>query len=136
MFIVLASGHMSDNVHHVHLVKELSTQLEPIFKNSPQAIYLYLDDAHKICNQKFADLLGYKSIQEWVDNQAPVSDISPKDQDKVIKAYMEASRKFKASSQSVSVTKKDGKTLRVDVIMVPLTYRGEVFVLHFISKNK
>lgn len=127
---------MSDNVHHVHLVKDLADQLGLIFKKSPQAIYLYLDDAHKICNQRFADLLGYKSIQEWVANQTPISDVSQKDQDKVIKAYMNASRKFTASTQNVSLTKKDGQTLPVEVIMVPVTYQGEVFVLHFISAKK
>ncbi len=124
---------MADNVHHVHLVNELAEMLTPVFENSPQAVYLYLDDEHKICNQKFADMMGYKSIQEWVDNQSPVSDVAANNQNKVIMAYMEASRKFKASSQNVSLTKKDGKTIKVEVIMVPLSYRDEVFVLHFIS---
>lgn len=45
---------MAQDEHHEHLIKELADQLEPVFSNSPQAIYLYLDDTHKICNQKFA----------------------------------------------------------------------------------
>ena len=53
---------MAHDAHHQHLVKELAEQLEPVLSNSPQAIYLYLDDEHKTCNQKFADLLGYNSI--------------------------------------------------------------------------
>lgn len=127
---------MSDNIHHAHLVSELAEMLKPIFDSSPQAIYLYLDDAHKICNQKFADMLGYSEVQEWVDNQAPVSDVSAKDQEKIIKSYMDSSRKFKASVQNVSVTKKNGKQIPVEIIMVPLTYQGEVFVLHFITAKK
>lgn len=125
---------MSDNIHHEHLIKELADMFAPILENSPQAIYLYLDDVHKICNQKFADLLGYSSISEWVENEAPVSDVSAKDQDKIIKAYMDASRNFHASTQKVSVITKDGKRLNVEVIMVPVAYKGEVFVLHFISE--
>ena len=107
---------MAHDEHHKHLIKELADQLEPVFSNSPQAIYLYLDDVHKICNQKFADMLGYGSIDEWVSNEAPVGDVSKEDQPKVIQAY--------------------GKRIKTEVIMVPVTYEGEVFVLHFISEEK
>lgn len=127
---------MAHDEHHEHLVKELADQLEPVFSNSPQAIYLYLDDTHKICNQKFADMLGYKSIEDWVSNQATVGDVSEEDQEKVINAYGEASRNFKASKLSVSIVRKDGKKIKTKVIMAPITYKGEVFVLHFISEEK
>lgn len=127
---------MADDPHHEHLVKELTESLEPVFSNSPQAIYLYLDDAHKSCNQKFADLLGYKSIEEWVKNEAPVSDIDEKDQEKVINAYYDASRKFKASQLLANIVTKKGKKIKTTITMVPITYRNEVFVLHFISTTK
>ena len=125
---------MAHDVHHEHLVRELTEQLEPVLSNSPQAIYLYLDDEHKTCNQKFADLLGYSSIQEWVDNQTPVSDVAEEDQEKVIEAYGEASENFKASALSVSVVKKDGTKLKVNIIMSPIVYKGETFVIHFINE--
>lgn len=124
---------MAHDEHHEHLVKELAEQLEPVFSNSPQAIYLYLDDVHKICNQKFADLLGYKSIDEWVGNENPVGDVSEEDQPKVIEAYGQASRHFKASLTAAIIVKKDGARLKTKVIMVPVTYKGEVFVLHFVN---
>lgn len=127
---------MAHDEHHKHLVKELADQLEPVFSNSPQAIYLYLDDEHKICNQKFADMLGYKSIREWVDNQYPISDVLEKDQEKGIKAYMDASRKLKASTMSATLVKKGGKKIKAEIIFAPITYKGEVFVIHFISEKK
>ncbi len=119
--------------HHEHLVQELADMLGPVLEHSSQAIYLYLDDTHKICNQKFADLLGYDSIQEWVDNQTPVSDVLEGDQSKIIEAYGEASRNFNASQVSVNLVAKDGTKKKVNVIMVPVSYHEEVFVLHFIS---
>lgn len=127
---------MAHDIHHEHLIKELTEQLEPLFSTSPQAIYLYLDDEHKSCNKKFADMLGYSSPQEWVDNEYPVGDIVEEDQEKGINAYMDASRNLKASTlPAIWVTKK-GKKIKSVVTMVPLTYRNEVFVLHFISVNK
>lgn len=124
---------MSHDLHHEHLIKEIAEQFVPVLSKSPQAIYIYLDDEHKICNQKFANLLGYKSIQEWVDNEYAVDDVAKEDQEKVIKAYMEASQKFIASSFSISIVKKDGKKIQVEVIMAPVSYKNEIFVIHFIS---
>lgn len=126
---------MSDEAHHEHLIKELEEQFEPVFSNSPQAIYLYLDDAHKTCNTKFADLLGYSSVDEWKQNEFPVGDVLEKDQKKVIEAYGKASQDFKASVLSATLVTKDKKNITAEVIMVPLTYKNEVFVLHFISEK-
>jgi PAS domain S-box-containing protein len=126
---------MAHDEHHEHLVKELASQLEPVFSNSPQAIYLYLDDEHKICNQKFADMLGYTSIEEWVSNETPVSDVSEEDQPKVIEAYGDASENFKASELFATVVKKDGTTIKTKIIMAPITFGGETFVIHFISEE-
>ena len=100
---------MAHNPHHEHLIIEVSKMLQPVLAKSTQAIYVYLDDEHKICNKKFADLLGYKSPQEWVDNQYPISDVDEAEQEKGIKAYMEASNKFQASVIPATWIKKDGK---------------------------
>jgi len=126
---------MSHDEHHEHILKEISEQLEPLFKNSPQAIYLYLDDTHKICNQNFADLLGYKTIQEWVDNEFPVEDLDEADRDKGIEAYGHASEDLVASTLDGTWITKDGKKIKSEVTLVPLPYRNEVFVLHFITKK-
>ena len=127
---------MVHDEHHEHLVKEIAEQFEPVLSKSPQGIYIYLDDEHKICNKKFADMLGYKSIEEWVSNETPVGDVSEEDQEKVIDAYGEASRNLKASKLSASIVRKDGKKIKADVIMAPITYKGEVFVIHFVSEEK
>lgn len=126
---------MSHDEHHEHLMKEITEQLSPVLEKSPQAIYLYLDDTHKICNQKFATMLGYSSIQEWVDNEFPVEDVKEEDREMGIKAYMAASEEFKASTFSGTWVKKDGSEIKTEVIMVPLTYNEEVFVLHFITEK-
>lgn len=127
---------MSHEKHHEHLIKELSEQLEPLFTNSPQAIYLYLDDTHKTCNQKFADMLGYASTEEWVANEYSIEDVIEEERDNVIEAYVQASQNFTASTFSTQWIRKDNKKLKTEVTVVPITYRDEVFVLHFISTKK
>lgn len=126
---------MTQEQHHVALVKGITAQLKPIMDKSPQGIYVYLDDTHKACNKKFADLLGYKSAKEWADTEAPLADVVEADQERVIAAYEAATEKMLASSLDIKLTNvKTGKPFKANVIMVPIAYEGHIFALHFISK--
>jgi hypothetical protein len=70
---------MTENVHHEDIINGLVTQLKSIMQKSEQAIYIYLDDTHKACNAKFAEMLGYKSPAEWAGTDAPLADVLEKD---------------------------------------------------------
>jgi len=123
--------------HHEELVKGIAAQLKPILDKSEQAIYVYLDDTHKVCNKKFADLLGYKSAREWANTDAPLADVVEEDQPSVISAYEAATEKMVASSLDVRVKNiKTGKTIKTRMIMVPITYSGtHLFTVHFLSRR-
>lgn len=126
---------MTQEKHHEELVKGITAQLKPIMDKSAQGIYVYLDDTHKACNKKFADLLGYKSVKEWADTEAPLADVVEADQEKVITAYENASENLLASSLDVRFTNvKTGKPVKARVIMVPIAHDGHIFALHFINK--
>jgi hypothetical protein len=127
---------MVHSPHHEHLLLEINELFGPLLKESKKAIYIYLDDEHKTCNKKFADLLGYKSVEEWVKFEFPVSDVLESDQEKVVEAYMGASKKFKSSEVTVTLVKKDGKKIKAGVLMIPFSYGNEIFVLHFITPQK
>jgi hypothetical protein len=123
--------------HHEEVVKKIAAQLKPVLDKSGQAIYIYLDDAHKVCNKKFADLLGYKSAREWADAEAPLSDVVEEDQPSVISAYEDASEKMVASCLDVRIKNiKTGKAIKTNMIVVPLTDGGNhVFTVHFFSRK-
>ena len=126
---------MTQEKHHEELIKGITAQLKPIMDKSPQAIYVYLDDTHKACNKKFADLLGYKSAKEWADTEAPLADVVEADQERVIAAYENASEKMLASSLAIKMTHvKTNNSFKANVILVPIAYDGHVFALHFITK--
>jgi hypothetical protein len=120
--------------HHEELIQGISGQLKPIMDKSPQGIYVYLDDTHKACNKKFADLLGYKSAKEWAATDAPLADVVEADQPGVVAAYENASGKMIASSVDVRLKNiKTGKAVKTRMIMVPIAFEGHVFVLHFLD---
>jgi carbohydrate-binding DOMON domain-containing protein len=126
---------MEENIHHEELVSGLSEQLNQILEKSDQAVYVYLDDEHKNCNKKFADLLGYKSVKEWVEIDAPLADVVEEDQGKVITAYMNTMEKLIASQVEVSMRNvKTGKLVKTKMILVPIAFRGHLFSLQFISR--
>lgn len=124
-----------DEQHHEELVKGIAEQMKAVLQKSGQAIYIYLDDNHKVCNKKFADLLGYKSQKEWADAEVPLSDVVEADQQKVIDAYMNASEKMGAGVIEVRVKNvKTGEIVKTRQIVVPIGHAGHVFTVHFISK--
>ena len=126
---------MKKKGHHEELVAGVTEQMKPVLENSSQAIYIYLDDEHKVCNQRFADLLGYKSPEEWADTDAPLSDVVEEDQPGVIEAYINASEKMLASSNEVKMMNvKTGRIVKTRMIIAPVSYAGHVFTVHFFNK--
>lgn len=120
---------------HKELVEGISKQFKPVLDKTPQAAYIYLDDEHKLCNQKIADLVGMGTPKEWAAAEAPLADVVEEDQPAVIKAYEAASEKMTAGHMPVRVKNaKTGKVFKTDMIIVPIAYAGSVFTLQFFSK--
>jgi hypothetical protein len=127
---------MSEQSHHEDLVNKFHVQLKQIFDDSPQAIYLYLDDNHKVCNKKFASLLGYGSPEEWAKIENPLEEnVAKESQDAVVSAYFDASEKMIASQMNVKMKTTSGSVLEASVIVVPVAYQNHMFALYFISKK-
>ena len=126
----------SEQKHHEDLVNGFHNQLKQIFDNSPQAIYLYLDDNHKVCNKKFASLLGYASPEEWAKIENPLEEnIAKESQDAVVSAYFDASERMIASQMDVKLMTTSGNMFDASVIVVPVAYQNHMFALYFISKK-
>lgn len=126
---------MTTHEHHHELLEKLSGQLKEILDSSTQAIYVYLDDTHKVCNQKFADLLGYTSPAEWaqVTEPFPKVFVAEASQSTLIDAFQKAIEQKAGSTIPITWLKKDGKTVDTTVMLVPISFEGHVFALHFIT---
>lgn len=114
----------------------LQRHLANLFDQSEQGMYLYLDDHHMVANATLAKWMGYKSPAEWEKATAvrPIDQVAPKDQEKLATAFQNAMERGMAAETTVSWKKKDGKWLKLDVILVPIDFDGERFALHFIAK--
>ncbi len=128
---------MDKHDHHGELVSGFFNEQKQVFDASSQAMYAFLDDDCRVCNQKFAALLGYSSPEEWfkVDVQGafPNAFVDPKSQQTLVTAYQNAMDNMEASTVKVTWKKKDGGTVDTTVILVPVAYQGHLFAVHFIS---
>ena len=120
--------------------KELITgfynELKPIFDKSAQGMYVYIDDDNKSCNKKFSDMLGYKSPKEWsdVDYSFMGAFVAQEDQHRILKIYEDAMKKKMSVTMSVTWLTKNNKKVKTKTIMVPVSYKGQVMALQFVSK--
>jgi len=129
------SHHHAHGETHGDLFEGLVSQLGPILESSEQAIYIYFDDDHKVCNEKFAALLGYDSEDEWaqVEGSFPELFVDEGSQNTLIDAFQKGMQGMVASTIKVSWKKKSGGTADTTVILVPISYEGHLFALHFVE---
>lgn len=127
---------MDQHEHHEDLINKVSDELALILKKSQQAIYIYLDDKHKACNEHFANLLEYNSPKEWsgVHESFTEAFVDTDSQDDLVDAYRNAIEKLVGSSIEVNWKTKSGKIVKTNVILVPFEHNSHIFALHFISK--
>jgi hypothetical protein len=120
---------------HEDLIIGISEQMKEILDNSEQAIYIYLDDIHKVCNAKFASLLGYRSPEEWsMDTRDfPMTFVAEKSRNTLVNTYRRAVERMSASTVKITWVNKMGGAIDTTVILVPITYANHIFALHFIE---
>ncbi len=119
--------------HHEELIAGLLDQIRIVFESSEQPMYLYLDDTHKACNQKFASLLGYSTPQEWARVEEVSDFVAEKSMKSLVSAYQDAMDRKMGSMVEVTWRTKSRGTVKTNVILVPVAYNGHLFALHLLS---
>lgn len=126
---------MHTHQDHDKLMKDVKEHLKSVFEGSKQSMYLFLDDHNKICNENFANLLGYNSPEEWASVNESFTDVfvDEDSQENLVSAYQNAMENLVGSKVSVEWKKKDGDKVETDVILVPFLFKDHLFALHFIN---
>ena len=120
---------------HEEILDWARKEFSEILGSSEQAIYIYVCDKHKLCNENFSSMLGYDSPEEWAKKEEMIGDVKDDDQEVLVSAYKDAMENKIGSSIDISwKDKKSGSLIDTNVILVPLSYKGELFALHFITK--
>lgn len=102
---------MDEPQHHGDLIQSVTKEYQDILDNSDQSIYIYLDDVNKVCNKKFASLLGYESEDEWakIDTSFPEVFVDSQSQEALISSFQDAMEKKVGSTNKIVWKKKRWK---------------------------
>jgi PAS domain S-box-containing protein len=122
---------------HVKILKELSAQFQPLFEKSPDGVYLYIDEAHKICNKRFAKMLGL-TVAEWEAMEGFVNQyVADEDQDLFINSYhLHVHQTLTPTRFRFKGLRKDGSTFQGETDLIPFPWRGEMLALQFVREVK
>jgi hypothetical protein len=58
------SSQKHQDQEHEQILREMEEQFGPLFDSSPVGVYLYVNDVHKICNERMAQMHGM-TVEEW-----------------------------------------------------------------------
>jgi PAS domain-containing protein len=124
--------------HHEDVVRSFYRTQQSVFDSSAQPMFLYLDDVHKMCNERFARLLGYKSADEWGKVERSFTDtfVEQRSRKTIVSAYKDALERRCGTTSEVIWKKKGKGTVDTTLIMVPIIHKRHVLTLNFISDVK
>ena len=115
------------------IIRELAAQFDPVLYGSPDGVYLWLDESHKICNERMAALHGM-TIAEWCAAEPFLeSFVAPEDREHYAWNYH-----HRVATPSFPVTfrfrglRKDGTTFAAETDMIPISCRGRAVAYHFV----
>ena len=129
---------MDEHEHgHDDVIRDLGGELAEVLNESDQGVYVYLDDEHKLCNERFAGLLGYESPDEWaaVREPFPMVFVAPQSHEALISAYQNAMERKAGATVPVTWLRRDGRTVPSVVILVPISFQGHLLALHFVDER-
>ena len=120
-------------VPHEDAVRELAEHLRPVSDASPDGVYVWLDEEHWRCNDRFAELLGYGSAEELSDTPYLLQRwVHEDDQELLSWSYWNRVQPLAfPTTIRFRGRRKDGSEVLVETDMIPLTYGGHTFAYHF-----
>ena len=122
---------------HEEWLATIETQLAPIYDNSQEGVYVYLDDRHKICNERLAKMWGYPSAAEWAAAPDFLETFVASQPDRVQVSttyHQHVHRELTAYKLRYTVRRKDGRKITVESQTVPLALDGQLFAYAFIHE--
>jgi PAS domain S-box-containing protein len=117
------------------LMQALAEQYRPVLQNSPDGVYLWLDETHKICNERLARMFGY-TVEEWCKTE-PFLESFVAQEDRGTCSWNYHNR---VAALAFPVTfrfrgrRKDGSTFAAETDMIPISYEGHAIAYHFVRQ--
>ena len=120
---------------HTQVIEEIVEQFGPVLENSPDGVYVWLNDDNKICNERLARMFGY-TVEEWRAT-GPFLDsfIAEIDQGTYGHNYQtHVARLAFPVTFRFQGRRKDGTTFSAETDMIPISWAGHAVAYHFVRE--
>ena len=133
----MTSAKQDQDQEHSKIMQELAKQFGPVLKSSPMGVYLYLDDNHKICNERLARMFGI-SAEEWAKTGSFLDDfVDPRDQKLFAANYQHhIAQLTHPITFEFRARRKDGTPFMAETDMIPISWHGKPVAYHFVREAK
>ena len=131
----MSNQRQHQNLEHEQIIADMHAQFKPVFDTSPMGVYLYLDDAHKICNQRMATMFGM-TVEEWGAPPTFLADfVDESDQDVVANNYQHhIAQLTHPTTFRFKARRKNGETFMAETDMIPISWQGYLVAYHFVRE--
>lgn len=122
-----------DKDRHKILIEEMANLFQPVFDLSSDAMYVYLDDVHKLCNSNLAELWGY-SQEEW-NNTSPFLDnlIAEGSRFTLMKSYEQLRISYIPAKIKFTGVRKDGSKFDAEIAVIPMGQFDQFFTFNLVK---
>ena len=120
---------------HQDLIQTLAEQFRPILENSPDGVYLWLDEHHKVCNDRLAKMFGYTAA-EWAA-AAPFLETFVDGPDREMYSWNyhnHVAERANPVTFRFRARRKDGSTFSAETDMIPISAQGHAVAYHFVRR--
>ena len=122
-------------VAHDEVIPQLAEHLAPLFEASPDGVYVWLDEEHWTCNERFAQLFGYEVAELENSPYLLQRIVQEDDQGSFSWNYWNRvqARAFPVTFRFRGV-RKDGSDFAAETDMIPLAFGGHTIAYHFVRR--
>ena len=115
------------------MIQTLAEQFRPILEHSPDGVYLWLDEHHKVCNDRLAKMFGY-TTEEWAAT-APFLETFVAESDREMYSWNFHNHVGELANPVTfrfRAQRKDGSTFSAETDMIPISFGGHAVAYHFV----
>jgi PAS domain S-box-containing protein len=129
-------AHEAEKALHERWIAEIEAQWAPLFQKCPEAFYVYIDDEHKTCNQRFADLFGM-TLQQFKAAESLLDEcIADESIDAVVHNYFKHfEEETRPVTFDVTARRQDGSEFPATVSNIPIAHDGQLMLLCFVRPH-
>ena len=118
---------------HSSILEEAVRHLRNVFDQSPDGVYVWVDEVEKDCNEKLAAMFG-RTIEEWRScTDFLESFVAPDDRETYARNYHDNVRGLvRPVTFRFHGLRKDGTMFLAETDMIPISIDGHPVAYHFV----